>query len=92
MEIHNRIDFGRYRIVKCMDGKPLKLTLVKKEEYEDKDYDLYEVCKVIENEEGKKERVKMYNETFTKRELHKFYNDPTYYIAVSPDEFEGGKE
>lgn len=72
-----------FKNVKDFDtGEILKLTLIKKEEYPHKDYDLYTVCKILENKETEEEQViPLYNETFTSKQIDEFYNEPTYYVA-----------
>ena len=37
---------NKFYIAKTFCGEPVTLTLVKKKSYEDKEYDLYKVCKV----------------------------------------------
>lgn len=76
---------SKFVISKDFSGAELKLTLVKKEEYKDKEYDLYSVCKVIEKEDGEVELVPLYNETFTPKQLDAFYNGPSSFIAVKQD-------
>lgn len=67
------------------DGNPLKLTLRLKEKCENKDYDRYSVCKVVE-EDGKLKYIPLYEETFTEKQYNKFFDNPTYYIAVTQDQ------
>ena len=60
-----------YRIKNVKDfktGEVVRLALVMKEEYPNKDFDLYMVCKVVNNE-----LVLLYNETFTKKQVEEFY-------------------
>lgn len=65
--------------VKDFSGEEVILTLVKKEEYPDKEYDLYTVCKVIKRENEKDELFPLYDETFTKEQVSKFYKNAAYY-------------
>lgn len=69
----------KYNFKKVRDfntGEVVKLALVLKEEYPNKDYDLYMVCKVVNNE-----LVHLYNETFTDKQIDEFYNEAAYYEA-----------
>ena len=75
----------RFKVIKDFGGETLRLTLVKKQDYEDKEYSLYMVCKVRKNEDGKDEYIPLYPETFTPRQVEKFYKNPTYYEAVIQD-------
>ena len=43
-EKHN----DKYKIVNDLSGEPLRLTLKLKEEIKGKDYDLYTICKVVD--------------------------------------------
>lgn len=70
----------RVRIGKDYSGAILKLTLVKKQECVGKDYDLYTVCKVIDNGVGKRTFESLYDETFTDKQIEKFYNNPRFNI------------
>lgn len=55
-------------------GTPAMLTLIKKEEYKNKEYDLYMVCKVVEVD-GEFIYTPLYSETFTSKQIEDFYND-----------------
>lgn len=75
----------RFKVIKDFGGETLRLTLIKKQDYEDKNYSLYLVCKVVKNEEGKNEYIPLYPETFTPQQVERFYKNPTYYEAVKVD-------
>ena len=84
------ISSDKYMVIKDFTGEPLKLTLVKKEEYPDKEYNLYSVCKVVEDDtkEGDERYtfIPLYDETFTEDQYNEFYNVPRHYIAVKQEE------
>lgn len=80
VERHN----DKHRVVKDLSGEPLRLALVKKEEYEDKEYDLYTICKVLKRDE-EYEYIPLYSETFTPQQYAAFYDNATYYIAVTEE-------
>lgn len=73
-ENHN----DKYKVATDLAGEPLKLTLLLEKEF--KNYNLYGVYKVKENNKLQK----LYSETFTKQQYEKFFDNPTYYIAVDP--------
>lgn len=81
-ENHN----DKYKVAKDLAGEPIKLTLLLEKEF--KNYNLYGIYKVKENNKLQK----LYSETFTKAQYEKFFDNPTYYIAVDPVIFklEGG--
>ena len=66
----------RFRVGKDYSGKYLKMTLIKKQECEGKSYDLYQVCKVIDNGVDDPEFIPLYRETFTPAQVELFYNPP----------------
>lgn len=66
----------RFRIGKDYSGKYLKMTLIKKQECEGKKYDLYTVCKVIDNGVEEPDFIPLYKETFTPTQVEEFYNPP----------------
>lgn len=67
--------FEKGKTVRDFNGRMVKLVLVKKDVYEDKDYDLYTVCKVIGN--GKDRKLEpLYDETFTPKQVEAFYDKP----------------
>ena len=80
---HKRYD--RYKLIKDFGGEVLKLTLIKKQSFEDKEYDLYMVCKVRTGEQGEDEIIELYPETFTNQQVEEFYKKPTYYEAYLKD-------
>ncbi len=75
----------KFKKVKDFSGETLVLTLVKKEEYKDKLYDLYTVCKVVQDGD-EKIKIPLYDETFTREQVESFYNDSTYYTPGDPEE------
>lgn len=74
-----------FRKVRDFNGNILKLALKLEKEYENKNYDLYYVCKVVKdgNEEKK---IKLYQETFTPEQVDNFYNNPSYYVTEIQDQ------
>ena len=80
---HKRYD--RYKLIKDFGGEILKLTLIKKQDIKDKEYDLYTVCKVRTDEQGEEEIIPLYPETFTPAQVEEFYKKPTYYEAYLRD-------
>lgn len=82
----------RVRIGKDYSGAILKLTLRKKQECVGKDYDLYTVCKVEEKEDvnGEKELefTPLYDETFTDKQIEKFYSNPRFHMDEEEEEYE----
>ena len=66
--------------MRIKENNKIKLTLIKKREYKDKDYDLYTICKVIDV--NKKKLLPLYDETFTPNQIEKFYKQPINYSAV----------
>ena len=66
----------RFRIGKDYSGKLLKMTLKMKQECKDKEYDVYQVCKVEDDGVNKPNFIPLYTETFTARQLEEFYNPP----------------
>ena len=74
--------------MRIKENNKIKLTLIKKREYKDKDYDLYTICKVIEipsaiDTKNKKNKIiPLYDETFTPTQIEKFYKQPINYSAV----------
>ena len=72
-------------IRKDLSGEPIRLTLRLKEVYEGKKYNLYTICKVI-TVDKKDEFLPLYDETFTPKQYEKFFDDPSYYIPVKPEE------
>lgn len=76
----------RVRIGKDYSGAILKLTLVKKQECVGKDYDLYTVCKVIDNGVGERTFEKLYDETFTDKQIEKFYSNPRFHMDEEEEE------
>lgn len=77
-ENHN----DKYKVITDLAGEQLRLTLLLEKEF--KGYNLYGVYKVKENNKLQK----LYSETFTKAQYKKFFDNPTYYIAVDPVIFE----
>ena len=77
----NHKHYKRYKLIKDFGGEILKLTLIKIQKIKDKEYDLFMVCKVVENEQGEEEFIKLYPETFTPEQEEAFYKYPTYYEA-----------
>lgn len=77
-ENHN----DKYKVAIDLASEPIKLTLLLEKEF--KNYNLYGVYKVKENNKLQK----LYSETFTKAQYEKFFDNPTYYIAVDPVIFE----
>ena len=75
----------RFKVINDFGGNALRLTLIKKQDIENKKYNLYMVCKVVKNEEGKDEIIPLYPETFTDTQVERFYNHPTYYEAYMKD-------
>lgn len=71
----------KFQVIKDFSGEEIKLTLELKEEWPDKENDLYTVCKV---KDGK--NIPLYNETFTPEQVDVFYNHPMYYVAVVKEE------
>ena len=71
----------RFKIGKDITGKYLKLTLRKKQEVKDKPYDIYEVCKVIDNGVDDPEFIPLYHESFTPQQVEEFYGNPISYHA-----------
>lgn len=67
----------RYRNVRDFSGDTVVLTLKMKQKYKDKEYNLYTVCKVIKNGE-KEELIPLYDETFTREQVDRFYKGTTY--------------
>ena len=78
----------RIKIGKDYSGAVIKLTLIKKQECKGKDYDLYKVCKVIDNGVGKREFVHLYDETFTDQQVEKFYTSKSRFHSEEEDEEE----
>lgn len=72
-------------IRKDFSGEPIRLTLRLKEVYENKEYNLYTICKVVKVDK-EDEFLPLYDETFTSKQYEKFFNDPSYYIPVKPKE------
>lgn len=79
---------GKWKLTKDVTGQLLKLALVKIVEYPNKKYDLYTVCKVLENKENpnEEEYIPLYNETFTKEQYDDFYKKPRYFLVDDPEE------
>ena len=73
-ENHN----DHYKVATDLAGEQIRLTLLLEKEF--KGYNLYGVYKVKENNKLQK----LYSETFTKVQYEKFFDNPTYYIAVDP--------
>ena len=59
-------------VEKIVCGEKVKLTLKLKQEFKDKEYNLFTVCKVVG-----KEKIPLYNETFTHAQVIAFYENPT---------------
>lgn len=72
---------GREQRIKSFGGEQIVLTLKMKQEFPDKNYNLYTVCRLKNNEE-----IPLYDETFTNEQLNKFYNKPSYYIPENNEE------
>lgn len=66
----------RVRVGKDYSGKLLKMTLRMKQECAGKNYDVYEVCRVIDNGIDKPKFEPIYTETFTPAQIEEFYNPP----------------
>lgn len=77
----------RCNLVKNFDGTPLKLELKLEQEFVDKKYDLYAVCKVVEKD-GEKEYIKLYSETFTPEQVRAFHSKNRYYLTDEENEEE----
>lgn len=78
----------RIKVGKDYSGAAIKLTLVKKQECKGKDYDLYKVCKVIDNGVGKREFIPLYDETFTEQQVEKFYTSKSRFHSEEDEEEE----
>lgn len=66
---------GREQKIKNFGSDQIVLTLKLKEKMSNKNYDLYTVCKIVDEKE-----IPLYNETFTNEQVEKFYQKPSYYI------------
>ncbi len=82
----------RIKIGKDYSGAAIKLTLIKKQECKGKDYDLYKVCKVIDNGVGKREFIHLYDETFTDQQVEKFYTSKSRFHSEEENENEEEEE
>jgi hypothetical protein len=79
----------RFRLGKDYSGKLLKLTLKLVQECEGKEYNVYQVCKVIDDGVTEKPTfLPLYVETFTDKQVEEFYNPPVKqcYIGGPEDE------
>lgn len=65
---------GREQKIKNFGGDFIILGLKLKQEYSNKDYNLYTIYKLINGEE-----IPIYNENMTKKEVNEFLNNPSYY-------------
>lgn len=74
-------EHNQYKITKEFGGGFAKLQLVKKQDFENKQFSLYTVCKVREDD-GEKKYIPLYNETFTPRQVTAFYAIPGWYKAL----------
>lgn len=74
-------EHNQYKITKEFGGGLARLELVKKQDFKKKQFSLYTVCKVRE-EEGKKKYIPLYDETFTPQQVNAFYAIPTWYKAL----------
>lgn len=65
---------GREQKIKNFGGDFIILGLKLKQEYPNKDYNLYTIYKLVDGEE-----IPIYNENMTKKEVNEFLNNPSYY-------------
>lgn len=65
---------GREQKIKNFGGDFIILGLKLKQEYSNKDYNLYTIYKLVNGEE-----IPIYNENMTKKEVNEFLNNPSYY-------------
>lgn len=65
---------GREQKIKNFGGDFVILGLKLKQEYPNKDYNLYTIYKLVDGEE-----IPIYNENMTKKEVNEFLNNPSYY-------------
>ena len=65
---------GSEQKIKNFGGDFIILGLKLKQEYSNKDYNLYTIYKLINGEE-----IPIYNENMTKKEVNEFLNNPSYY-------------
>lgn len=65
---------GREQKIKNFGGDFIILGLKLKQEYPNKNYNLYTIYKLVDGEE-----IPIYNENMTKKEVNEFLNNPSYY-------------
>lgn len=65
---------GREQKIKNFGGDFVILGLKLKQEYPNKNYNLYTIYKLVDGEE-----IPIYNENMTKKEVNEFLNNPSYY-------------
>ena len=65
---------GREQKIKNFGGDFIILGLKLKQEYPNKNYNLYTIYKLVNGEE-----IPIYNENMTKKEVNEFLNNPSYY-------------
>ena len=72
---------NQYKVTKEFGGGLARLELVKEQDFPNKQFSLYSVCKVTE-EDGEKKYTPLYNETFTPQQVRAFYAIPMWYKAL----------
>lgn len=67
---------SREQKIKNFGGEQIVLTLKLKQEFKNKPFNLYDVCKVVDGN-----NIPLYSECLTEEQVNKFFDKPSYYLA-----------